>query len=307
MAKKIIGTCCICGKEKKLTYEHLPLRGTGNKIPMVERAALLNNQKDVIRQQGSGLHSLCESCNNNTGSWYGNEYEKFHSYIINSGNTEIQKSIYTGEIKIYTNEIKIKPLKVFKEIVCMFLSINPPPIFLKERENFKNFILNREEKDLKNIKVYMYIQDSKSKINRRNAFNKLIDLLYGRTVFVSEFVSNGIGYILTLDNKNTWHVDEFAYKCKGLYDITFFKNYTIDEEVKIKIKTNILETNSPFSLDFREQTTIKKIKSNDMYSNLPLNIKVSDNVPIFIAYGMDSRYDSKITFPKKIKVKKENQ
>lgn len=299
MAKKIIGTCCICGKEKKLTYEHLPLRGTGNKIPMVERAALLNNQKDVIRQQGSGLHSLCESCNNNTGSWYGNEYEKFHSYIINSGNTEIQKSIYTGEIKIYTNEIKIKPLKVFKEIMCMFLSINPPPIFLKERENFKNFILNREEKDLKNIKVYMYIQDSKSKINRRNSFNLLMEMIYKKRVFVSEFVSNGIGYILTLDNQNTCRVDEFTYKCKGIYDITYFKDYNIDEEVNIKIKTNILETNSPFSLDFREQFTNDKVKSEDICSNIPLRIKVSNDVPPFIAYGIDSKYDSKITFIKK--------
>lgn len=300
MAKKIIGTCCICGEEKEMTFEHLPSKGAGNTVPMIERMALLDNQKDIIRQQGSGLYSLCESCNNNTGRIYGDEYKKFHTNIIKNGNRDNQRNIYT-------NEIMIKPLKVFKEIICMFLSINPPPIFLEEREKLKKFVLNSEEQILKNIRVYMYIQDSKSEINRRNAFNKLIDLLYGRTVFVSEFVSNGIGYILTLDNKNTWHVDEFAYKCKGLYDITFFKNYTIDEEVKIKIKTNILETNSPFSLDFREQTTIKKIKSNDMYSNLPLNIKVSDNVPIFIAYGMDSRCDSKITFPKKIKVKKENQ
>lgn len=238
------------------------------------------------------MYSLCQKCNNETGALYGSEYQRFHSIILNEGNID--------EEKIYTHEFSIKPLKVFKQIICMFLSINSPSIFKEKREEFKEFILNKEECNLENVRLYMYIQNKESEIKRRNPFNCLENIIYHKKIFVSEFTTNGIGYILTLDDMNEWDVKDFMYKCKDIYDITFFKNYAFEEEIKIKIRASVLETNTPYTLDFRELSTIKEIKFLEKYiKNVLFKFKVSETIPIFTAYGIDSNYVPKIIFNKK--------
>lgn len=32
-------------------------------------------------QRGAGKYSLCKKCNNDTGTWYGEEYIKFHNTL----------------------------------------------------------------------------------------------------------------------------------------------------------------------------------------------------------------------------------
>ncbi len=79
--KEIQGTCHICGQNKKLTFEHIPPHKAFNNL-----SAKVYNGGELLKkykgepykyqnmQKGKGGYTLCEECNNNTGSWYVEEY-----------------------------------------------------------------------------------------------------------------------------------------------------------------------------------------------------------------------------------------
>ena len=81
---KQYGTCHICGKYGKLSFEHVPPRKAYNEKPahMAKGEEFIRNItkanfediKTRIYQRGSGDYTLCEECNNDTGSWYGKSY-----------------------------------------------------------------------------------------------------------------------------------------------------------------------------------------------------------------------------------------
>ena len=82
------GVCHICGKYGKLSYEHIPPQSAFNNVKR-KVSTLEESLKDETEnrapwdieglkyqqfQKGIGFYTLCESCNNNTGSWYANAY-----------------------------------------------------------------------------------------------------------------------------------------------------------------------------------------------------------------------------------------
>ena len=92
--KKKIGKCALCDKECELTFEHIPPRVAFNSTPAkpISEKELFDNKLDngeervpwdieglhyQNQQKGMGMFSLCEDCNNNTGSWYGDSYVTF--------------------------------------------------------------------------------------------------------------------------------------------------------------------------------------------------------------------------------------
>ena len=56
--KKIVGTCCICGRTTELTFEHIPPKSAFNhsnlKLYDVFGYLLQNNSKYSQHQQGAG-------------------------------------------------------------------------------------------------------------------------------------------------------------------------------------------------------------------------------------------------------------
>ena len=118
------GECHLCGKEGKLTFEHVPPKKANNN----ERARLLTgreifnidkNKKGkslryINQQQGAGWYSLCAECNNNTGDWYASEYIKFANnigyiltneifYLIFLSITLLEESLYI----VLTKKMKV--------------------------------------------------------------------------------------------------------------------------------------------------------------------------------------------------------
>ena len=79
------GPCRICGETRMLTEEHIPPRGAFNKERgrTVEVGALLNREELAMPDEGevfqggiSGF-TLCEECNNLTGTRWGREYQEW--------------------------------------------------------------------------------------------------------------------------------------------------------------------------------------------------------------------------------------
>src|SRR5262245_19184544 len=74
------GLCRLCGSVGKLSLEHVPPRSAFNATPVFLRTMEDWLQGDDRQrrgrkeQRGFGAFTLCERCNNNTGSWYGGEY-----------------------------------------------------------------------------------------------------------------------------------------------------------------------------------------------------------------------------------------
>jgi len=102
------GKCALCGKECELTFEHIPPRAAFNWLPAkpVSGYEITKNINTIPftteglkysnQQKGMGKYSLCSSCNNKTGSMYGDAYLEFAkraNYIANNeyGNKNIVK------------------------------------------------------------------------------------------------------------------------------------------------------------------------------------------------------------------------
>ena len=147
--------CSICGLEKKLTFEHMPPKSSGNSNPVnivgLENMTPLGGYlhgKYKKSPKGMGGYKLCESCNNLTGSWYGESYIDFSNQI----NQIINKNIGKRDVEFIC---KIKPLNFLKQVVCLLLCSDQATGILRDVVKETNFILEKEEKNLSN-EIYIF-------------------------------------------------------------------------------------------------------------------------------------------------------
>ncbi|MGI6280182.1 MAG: hypothetical protein ACOYJS_06445, partial [Acutalibacteraceae bacterium] len=163
------GKCALCGKETELTFEHIPPRKAFNWFPQktITGDNLINMVSEPNRnpwdttglqyrndQRGMGKFTLCQECNNFTGSRYGNEYVAFahgiHSVLLEHP----CKNKEMIQIKA-----EFKPLAVFKQIISMFCSVNHS---FSENDDFsklRKFVMDEKSNDFpkKRIRVTMYL------------------------------------------------------------------------------------------------------------------------------------------------------
>lgn len=252
--KKVYGKCHICGVNSNLTQEHIPPKSAFNtgRVELLSPKSILNNGSELKKSFQNGLYknSLCKTCNNNTGLWYGNAYKGWVNQIYPIAiNNDIEKGIAPE------NQISLYPLRVLKQILSMFTSINTPKAYPSYREEIENFLLNRENQFLPNkIKVYFYIVSSKSRYNRQVPISGV--LKGGASpIILSEISWFPCGYILT-DSEETPNFD------KNLIDITFFKNYSYDEKASLDLLIPVMPINFYMCGDFRTKKEIEKLKQN---------------------------------------------
>lgn len=161
MSESPNGTCHICGKNCKLTFEHIPPQKAFN----WHRAKIYNGYGALSKsqggparytnsQQGMGKYSLCRDCNNKTGSWYAEAYCRFAMDVVHS--RKMNKPLSHGDVVTYRFK-DIPPLQIVKQIVAMFCSL------LSYQEvhqlGFDKLLLERESntinKDLFDLRMYL--------------------------------------------------------------------------------------------------------------------------------------------------------
>ncbi|MDQ3487081.1 MAG: hypothetical protein M3468_05020 [Acidobacteriota bacterium] len=99
------------------------------------RADLDNLPRGIQQQRGSGEYTLCEPCNNETGAWYAPAFAAFTwqaAEILHA--TRGRASLHYP--------FHFAPLRVLKQIVCMFMSINGPA-FAQGHQELVRFVKNR--------------------------------------------------------------------------------------------------------------------------------------------------------------------
>lgn len=231
--KKPINQCAICGSTEKLTFEHIPPKSTFNNKPMFVQTAdnVLNENSPLFGKKkrspkGFGRHSLCSSCNNNTGSWYGNDFYSFiqqHVAILHN---------FNGETNHIRGNYQIKPLNVLKQICAMFMSTDSSGSF--RDKGFTEFILDKDSQNLPsqfNIFIFSYV----SPVKRFAGAQVVYDPVMGIQRW-SEILAQPLGYLLTEQSQPAHEL---------MVDISDFKHFSFGEEATIEITTSLLKPDCP--------------------------------------------------------------
>lgn len=124
MATVRFGICHICGNDGKLSYEHVPPEAAFNDHRILtfsfDKFLGAENLDDIrggrFLQRGLGGYTLCEPCNNNTGSWYGAAYVEWAAQAMSI-------LIGTKGRASLDYPFNIYPLRVLKQVSAMFLSV----------------------------------------------------------------------------------------------------------------------------------------------------------------------------------------
>lgn len=260
MIIKKIGRCHVCGEIRKLSFEHVPPKAAFNSRPV-----LLANFQDLIdngpepikrgktQQRGAGGYTLCEKCNSLTGHWFGPSYVEFaHQGMVYRS---ILKSGVIDSCSFY-----IYPLKVIKQIICMFLSANNPS-FSKEYPHLIKFVLDHKVKYLPpSIHIYSFIVEGYT--SRQSGFSIIGKTFSSNTklIKISEIAFPPLGFVMTIDSLPP---DE------RLCDITFFSKYDYNSHEFVSLSIALLPIHLFLPGDYRTKDEIIKVRnSNLIYKKL---------------------------------------
>ena len=253
MKTKPIGTCAICSLDKELTHEHIPPQSVGNTKdvrPYGLFDSLLKNQSyddktglkwDGGHQNGFKKNTLCESCNPRTGSWYGVAFRDFIDKIrpIVTVHNAKPGQVAEGIIK------DIYPLRIIKQILSMFCSINNLDTGI---DDLRKFVYEKEASlKLDDMRVYMYIQPYNDV--KIIPFQTQIISSTDRSKLecMSEICYSPFGFILSCGIPRI---------SNELVDISEFTEQTYDCKCVWQATIPVKERNLPFVGDFRSKDEI---------------------------------------------------
>lgn len=250
MADKHIGVCHICGKLRELTFEHIPPRKAFN----WQRATLYNGHEALKKskgepskyfnyQQGMGKYSLCENCNNITGSWYAQTYCYFTLDVI--------KFLHNNEPLNHGDTVMCKfnnfpALPIVKQVIAMFCSLLPYEE--NQRLGFDKLLLSKESnivnKDLFDLRMYLtsfevgQLMCGPTAVFYKN--EKSIE-----TVWVADLCAYPFGFILNLTPEVAV---EYGVSIMNMFDVNY------DDKCKFEMSLMYLERRSkdlPLPLMFK--------------------------------------------------------
>ncbi|SHI21748.1 hypothetical protein [Leeuwenhoekiella palythoae] len=171
--------------------------------------------KRIRSNQGAGGYYLCKSCNNLTGSYYGESYKKF-AYM---GMMAVTNRIWAS--KVIAFEYAIQPLNILKQVLSMFMSIDTSDQLLN-LERLSKFLLDKDSQALpENIRVFVYHTATKQVRNgwgmarTEKGFHTLGEITYPP-----------FGLVYALDSEPTRN---------DFFEISGFKNYVFNQTVQARL------------------------------------------------------------------------
>jgi hypothetical protein len=245
MSRAPSGLCHLCGTYGKLSYEHVPPKAAFNDRPLVAKAmdqliknADMDQVKGKIYQRGAGAYTLCPGCNNNTGSWYGRDYV---NWVYNG--MHILRAANSAPSLYYT--FHVLPLRVIKQIICMFFSVNGHG-FRTKNQYLERFVLNKSLRHLPDdVSIYTFYAAGRAA--RQSSVSSLLNLNAPdkNTVF-SEICFPPFGYIMAFGNPPD----------VPLLDISYFARYGYDDYRALDLKLPVLPVVSYLPGDYRTQAEL---------------------------------------------------
>jgi hypothetical protein len=253
MPSEKIGECRVCGTHGELSFEHVPPRKAFNDqavlIATIERLRAGdhpdNYDKGARQQQkGSGANTLCPRCNSTTGSWYGRAYVNFARQGLE------YLHAFRSASQLYL-PFRIQPLRIAKQIICMFMSINGPN-FESIQTELVRFVLNKHVRHLpSHTRLFAFY--SAGDRSRSSGVSAMIQGFNteSQTGFVfSEVTFPPLGFVLTL---NSSPPDD------RLADVTYFADdFSYHEKRVLWLRLPVLPIYTFFPGDYRDRETVLK-------------------------------------------------
>lgn len=166
------GRCQICGKECKLSIEHIIPRnaGGGEMAKLYNLTDVLEHEKKARyhqKQNGLTATTLCSNCNNLLGREYDEDFGKFYT-LINIGVEDIfQKSLKNKEVKSREELVgksvelhikQVKPFNIAKRILAIFCSIDHDDLIDRMPEIQKAILEPSYKPDCKDFALFMALK-----------------------------------------------------------------------------------------------------------------------------------------------------
>lgn len=238
-----MGYCSICGKYGELSFEHIPPKNAlNNAVAKVYSGTELvkkvrgQEAKYSIQQKGMGKYSLCEECNNNTGTWYAPTYNliaKATAWELKQHEPLIHGDIFAFKTRSF------HALAFVKQVIAMFCSTIP----FEEvtRLNFNNFLLKKEEtnvaKDLFDLRIFLTNIETGSYMTGI-CFPICLDKKSNEitSYYVAELGTYPFGFILNLDPSNPI---EYGASLMPLLDAEYGVEYELEWKLQYLEKASI--------------------------------------------------------------------
>lgn len=259
MASPRYGICRLCGNYDKLTFEHIPpKKAFNNKQILLRTFEKLIAEKSKYREpfyKGLGRYSLCERCNNLTGTWYGSAFVNF----IEQGLVYYQ-SVKSN--KILTLPYYIRPLNVLKQILMMMLAMQPPNAPTYHRE-LRRYLLSRTNLQLPSeYKIYLYYFAAGQL--RFESGTAMLDVNNGGgSLVLAEVTIPPFGYFVTSTNNKL----KPNPVLKQLCDITWFNQYQYNVWTRLHLRIPSKETHFPTPLDYRTFEDMREESEKEKINN----------------------------------------
>lgn len=221
------GYCHICGTYGKLSFEHIPPEGalnhgkamvyTGDEVLKRYRG---EKSKYQSQQRGMGKYTLCDNCNNKTGSWYVPAYNTFAQAVA----WELQKmpALQHGNAVSFSTD-KILPLQFVKQVVTMFCSLLP--VSEVQRLGFDKLLLDKDsnqvDKSLFDLRIYLTQSSVGQLMVGPTAVIRKTETGFDST-WVCDLCAYPFGFILNLSPENPI---EYGASLMGLFDTEYGKAY----------------------------------------------------------------------------------
>ncbi|WP_237212999.1 hypothetical protein [Falsiroseomonas oryziterrae] len=255
--KAVFGECHLCGTHGKLSFEHVPPEAAFNDrkvlLHSIEKlisaddiaAAMEDTSGTQIKQRGMGAYTLCERCNNTTGSWYGSAYvELAHAAMPLAFDPRSRGGVFVVA--------SIRPLNVLKQILTMFCSANAPR-FAATRDGLRRFLLNREARAVPGgVRVYLGLVDGEnSRVLRQAGLTGRLTLGAANPILlVSEIVFPPFALIMTVDSE---------FDDPRLVEISVpFGRFDYDQKAEVPLLLHAVPSTTYFPGDYRTTDEVRR-------------------------------------------------
>lgn len=232
-----------------MTFEHIPPKKAFN-----DHQQLLRTLEDHISgrpggylrfRKGLGKYSLCERCNNNTGSWYGPAFVDW----TRQGFEWFNK--VEGE-KILSLPYYVQPLNVLKQVMVMAVAMSNE-VSLDAHKEIRRFLLRPGQRYMpSDYRAFVYF-NMRGQLRFTSGMAILDTEGKGSDYVMAEVALPPFGYCVT---RPVGHRQSLAAS-KGLYEITQFSRYGLDEWAIVHLRIPTRETNFPSPLDYRNREGVE--------------------------------------------------
>jgi hypothetical protein len=195
-----------------------------------------------VHQRGVGAYTLCDSCNNRTGSWYGSAFVD----LAKQGMVYLRTVRSAAEFQL---PYRIKPLRVIKQVICMFMSANGQQ-FQSAQPELARFVLNRDARHLPHhVRVFaFYTVSNRSRSAGVSGLLTGLDTGSSKGHIFSETTFPPFGFVLALGSPAP---DD------RLTDITYFAdNFGYDDERTLWLRLSVLPVYTHFPGDYRPREKV---------------------------------------------------